>query len=337
MYLESFTHAKDPARQDLNEDRLVACGDSLFAVIDGVTDKSGLRFAGKSGGQLAGRIIEDTLRSLVDTGGLATLPATGIIEAINASFNDAYARFGLAQRIADEPNVRFGAQLALAHISGGSVRLLHVGDCGMRLNGAVMFHDQQQGDGVLAVLRSRVFAALRAAGTDLDESLAIARTCTVHGLNRLPERNGALGDRAWEVLRTDIHAELTRTFPGLPAQAVRATADSGLLYLAGLRNSQAPLGFACLDGTDVPERYINELTLPLSELDCLELYSDGYFGQPAETGRVVHWENHLATVESTDPYKTGQHASTKGSAPGSFTDDRTVLIIRKDAPQDARA
>src|SRR5690554_5249773 len=106
MYLESFTHAKDPARQDLNEDRLVTCGDSLFAVIDGVTDKSGLRFAGKSGGQLAGRIIEDTLRSLVDTGGLATLPATGIIEAINASFNDAYARFGLAQRIADEPNVR---------------------------------------------------------------------------------------------------------------------------------------------------------------------------------------------------------------------------------------
>ncbi len=332
MYLESFTHAKDPARQDLNEDRIMIGADGLYAVIDGVTDKSGLRFAGLSGGQLAGQIIEASLRSLAEANRLTGMPALAIIEAINTSFKEAYGRLGLADRVADEPNVRFGAQLAMAHVADGNVRLLHVGDCGMRLNGETLFHDQQQGDGVLAVLRSRVFSALQEAGTGLEDSLEIARTCTVHGLSQLPAQRGSLDDEAWDNLRASIMSGLPEQFPELPAEAVRAAAGSGLLHLAALRNSSEALGFPCLDGTDIPERFINKRNVPLEELYCLELYSDGYFGHPHETGRVSLWEQHLAAVEELDPYKTGPHASTKGSAPGCFTDDRTILIIRKDAP-----
>lgn len=336
MYFEAFTHAKDPAARHLNEDRIIVHGDSLFAVVDGVTDKSGLRHRGLSGGQLAGRLIDRILGELDASGELAALDAPATVAAINDSFRDAYRQLGLETKVQEDPNVRFGAQLCFVHVTGDEIRIVQVGDCGVRLDGRLLFQGDQPGDRVVASLRSRVFRALSDAGTGLDESLKISRDCTVSGLARLPGQRGLLGEDQWSALKQEILKELPGEFPDLPEADVRAAAEGGLLFLSGFRNTAGPLGFACLDGSEIPAGFINETRLPVTGFTHLELFSDGYFGQPERAGRVSFWEEHLLEVEKTDPYKTGPYASTKGSAPGRFTDDRTVLILRKETPEHAR-
>ena len=44
MHLQAFSAAKDPDRPEANEDRLVVVADRLYAVIDGVTDRTGRRY-----------------------------------------------------------------------------------------------------------------------------------------------------------------------------------------------------------------------------------------------------------------------------------------------------
>jgi hypothetical protein len=338
MHIEAFTHPKDPARPDSNEDRLVIYGDTLFAVIDGVTDKSGALYGGLTGGQLAGRIIEGALRDLVDSGRHLSADSREILELIDSRFQESYERLVLLDVITADPNYRFGAQLCAVFRSGDRLRLLHVGDCGVRIDGVPLPGRNQPGDEIMARQRAVIFAELAAAGADTEECLLLARKFTVEGLQAFPDTaEGPLDATAWAALRTRLLQELPDRFPHLPADLVREAATGGLKHLAAFRNSDHPLGHGCIDGSSVPDAFILDREIPLSETGVIELFSDGYFGAPESFGSVHAWEQHLARIEREDPAKTGTVPSTKGSAPGRFTDDRTILILRKEAPQHAPA
>jgi hypothetical protein len=333
MYTEAFTHAKDPARPDRNEDRIVMYGDSLFAVIDGVTDKSGLLHDGLTGGQLAGRLIEASLRDLVDSGAHFTASARQILELIDGRFQESYQRLDLLDKVERDANYRFGAQLCAVFIDGQKARLLHVGDCGARIDGVLQPGGNQPGDEVMSRLRSAIYARLAAAGAGTEECLLLARKYTVEGLQAFPlAAEGPLAAAAWAELRAELLDTLPAAFPQLPADLLREAALGGLRQLAAFRNSDHPLGSGCIDGSRVPDRFISDRQFPFRN-GTIELFSDGYFGMPAQGNTVKAWEEHLARVEREDPHKITTVPSTKGSAPGCFTDDRTILVIRKEVPR----
>ena len=64
MDIEAFTLAKDPNNPARNEDRYVVVPGRAYAVIDGVSDKTGIRYQGQAGGQLAGQMVEDVVRQV---------------------------------------------------------------------------------------------------------------------------------------------------------------------------------------------------------------------------------------------------------------------------------
>jgi len=343
MQLESFTCHKDPRAPLKNDDRVVAYGGRLFAVIDGVTAKKGPPLPdGSSRGQAAGVLIERALRELVDDRTAMTAGADEVLERIRRTIVGEYARLDMTEAALD-PHLRFAAQLACAFYDESHWRLLVVGDCGVRLNGAQVIATTNPGDGVIALLRKHVFAAalehLDGATGDAgatgvaphltDTALDVARAYTVAGSGSyLEEHADALPQAAYRAFTAAAEAAALTAFPDLPAALVRDTLAHGLLGIGVHRNTAGPLGAPCIDGTHVPLELVHDRRIAAADVSTLELFSDGYFGTPP-SGKVTvaAWEAHIAHVEDVDPFKVGPYPSTKGSGSGRFTDDRTVLIV----------
>lgn len=335
MHIEAFTSAKNPAAPASNEDRLVIYNDRVFGVIDGATDKSGVRLGGLTGGQLAGLVIETALRGIADAGNPMTIPARQILDRIDAEFQRCYRAHGLTDTVTADPNRRFTAQLALALTDGRALRLLQVGDCGIRINGTTTHWTPHPADAILAAVRSALYHHLERSGVDPETRLTTARAYTVAGLaDFLPDH--ALTRTAWRRLRRELSASLPSEFPELAPERVHQAAAIGLRGIAAFRNRPEPLGYGCLDGFPVPDAFVALHELSLERVHTVEIFSDGYFGLPAGSA-LRDWEAHIAAVERDDPAKVGRTPSTKGSSPGRFSDDRTILILRKDPPRHAHA
>lgn len=340
VYLEAFTAPKDPTSPHDNEDRIVAYDGRTFAVVDGVTDKSGARYDGRTGGAHAGRALERALRGLTDDGSLAQADTEFVTERLNAAIREAYARFDLLEAAAADPGLRFGATAAVAHLDGGSLRLLVVGDCGARADGRV-WQRPNPADDVVAALRGTAYAVLTEAAPTLalHDRLALARAYTVAGIgSSLPE--SPLDPPGHAALAARVHATLAAEFPRLDEHLRTTLADGGLRAAARLRaggvhtDSAGPgvLRHGVLDGFDLEVGAVDDVRLDVDAVGVLELFSDGYFGWPTPGGTVAAWEAHRARVEREDPHRLGRYRSTKGSSPGRNADDRTIVILRKEPP-----
>ena len=360
MYYEAFTCPKAPSRPHDNDDRAVAYEDRLFAVIDGVTDKSGARLPdGRSRGQAAGRLIEGVLRSVVNEGISLTITAAELLRRIEGAFQHAYRELGIVEAAGADPHLRFAAQLAAALRDGPCWRLLVVGDCGVRLNGREVLLTPHPGDAIVSLWRATVVRGAQEHGAQANrareddtpppEALRAGRAYALRGTGAfLEEEAGAVPRTLYQRLRDEALATAPARFPDLPADVVRDALHRGILGLARERNRPGPLGFASIDGFPVRLDGVIDRTLAASDVTSIELFSDGYFGLPEPPPRaatadvagataiaapcVADWERHLSAVEREDPYKIGRYASTKGSAPGRFSDDRTVLVLRDAVP-----
>jgi hypothetical protein len=63
-----------------------------------------------------------------------------------------------------------------------------------------------------------------------------------------------------------------------------------------------------------------------STVRSIELFTDGYF-EPAADPSIASWEAAFREVERIDPEKIDRYPSVKGSSPGRYADDRTVVVI----------
>ena len=86
-------------------------------------------------------------------------------------------------------------------------------------------------------------------------------------------------------------------------------------------NPDHELGFAYIDGSEVPDKFVKEYHFPLAGLSTLEFFTDGYVIPPSEI-TIEAWEQTHAQVCVEDPYRYKKYLATKPS------DDRTVAIIR---------
>ena len=84
------------------------------------------------------------------------------------------------------------------------------------------------------------------------------------------------------------------------------------------------LGYGVIDGFGTPDAFIIARRFPLAGLREVELFSDGYFHVPEESGLDAFEAAH-AWVEQVDFDKLGRFASMKGSSADQATDDRSYL------------
>lgn len=331
MYVEALCAGKDPAAQERNEDRLVLYGGALFAVIDGVTDKSGRRYDGLAGGQLAGRLVERALRRWVDDGAHMTAPAEAIVAGITREIHDAYPRLGVAADADADPNVRFAASASIVFADAERYRSIRVGDCGLRIDGGTVHVRESRVEAIHAAVRAMAYGVLATAGLPDATRLDLARAYAVDGIGVRPEADGLDSTTHDAVLRR-VRDEAPTAFPDLDPATVLDLARRGIRGSSRFRNLDEPLGFGVLDGYPVPHAHVDETWLDRNDTHTLELFSDGYYGAPASSGLVADWERHIDDVDRRDPHRVRTVLATKGASNGVRADDRTVLVLRKDPP-----
>ena len=253
-----------------------------------------------------------------------------LVARLNDGIQGAYTRFGVMDEVEADPNLRFSAALAAAFLTDDRVRLLVVGDCGVRVNGGAPIQHRHPLDGVLSQFRAVVFEALADAVQDPDLRLAVARSYTVEGIDHRP-----LDVREWvsEEQHRRIHDLVMDTLPArvpkVEPEAARAVARAGARGVGHHRNEAGPLGHGILDGFPVPTAFVLDRWIDRATVHTLELFSDGYFGFPERSGTVAAWEAHHDHLERADPHRLHLAPSTKGSSSRTFADDRTVLVLKE--------
>jgi hypothetical protein len=329
LHFEGFTQAKNPDAPETNEDRIVAIPGRVYAVIDGATDLSGLRYddrlgQGATGGHLAAQAVAEAL-AIAGAGALVNLPEPSELAAtLNGAIAATYRRIGIAEEEIQSGRQRFRAAFSAALVVGDKVRLIALGDCSIRLNGRLVLDHHFPGDTVLSKARSAAWSILVGKGLDANTVRPLARQLIVQG----PASGRALPG---PLTADDLAAILTsvRADPSVLTACSNDLALVDFILAAGLEGIRAnPSGFdaTVLDGVSDASPSIRTLDVPLGNTETLELSSDGYPAQPAAVS-IAAWEQALAEADRIDPDRIGPHASTKGRHGKNFGDDRSILII----------
>ena len=331
MRIEAFSEGKNLDDPGANEDQLLVLPGRGYAVIDGVTDRTGDRYDGMLAGQMAGLLVRDaTAAFLLDPANRDCDP-TRLVGHVTSAIREAYARFDIAEIARAKPARRFGATLALAADLGDSIRVVLIGDSGVRFDGRELITVDPGLDKVTASIRQAAWRMLEQQGADHGECVRISRACVFNGLARLhPDMAPWLDERALADLRTSYLADAAQRFPDVPAEDILTLTDGGIIDGQGRfqNNTDSPLSYCVLDGFPVPMALVRTIDRPKSSFSTLELFTDGYF-EPGAEPTVAAWEAAFAEVERDDPDKLHRYPSVKGTIGRIRADDRTVVILRR--------
>jgi hypothetical protein len=254
--------------------------------------------------------------------------AERLVERVSAGLRAACERHGILDAARADPACRFGATLTLAVDLGTSVRVIVIGDSGVRLDGHEVTLVDSGLDQVTAALRREAYRIVRAAGGDLEACRRVGRACAFHGAAALsPEMRPWLDHSTLAALR-EASLERSRVrFPGVPSADLERLLDRGIAGQGEFQNNTvSPLSYALLDGFEVPMELVRVIDRPRASLRSIELFTDGYF-EPGATAEVAAWEAAFAEVERVDPEKIDRYPSVKGSTDRVRTDDRTIVIV----------
>jgi hypothetical protein len=316
MRLEAFSASRDPTRPDANEDAFVVLPGRAYAVIDGVSDRTGTRYDGELSGRHAARLVAATLERLLLG---PPPPVESIVPTLTATLHEAYLRHGTLAAAQASWGARLCCTLALALHDGAQLHLVLVGDSGIRLNGRQVLQMNKDLDRITATLRSHAWHAVASP----DARDAVARQLTWKGTGQDP---AALAPHLTEAdiatIAAAAAAECLATLPHVPRADIAHLLANGIVGAQGDYQNvpDSILGYACLDGFAVPRTLMRITTVEARTIDTLELFTDGYFA-PGETPTLAAWEQARIAVEAADPAKTGRFRSTKA------TDDRTYVGV----------
>ncbi|MCC6717445.1 MAG: protein phosphatase 2C domain-containing protein [Acetobacteraceae bacterium] len=319
MRLEAATTSRDPAHAEANEDAIVILPGRAYAVIDGVSDRTGARYDGELSGRHAARLVAGTLERLLPG---PPPPAESIVPTLTATLHEAYLRHATLAAAQADWGARLCCTLALALHDGPRLHLVLVGDSGIRLNGREVLQATKDLDRITATLRSHAWHAV----ADPDPMLRdrIARQVAWHGTAQHPAPHGL--DLA--AIAAAAEAECIAALPHVPRADIAHLLSRGIVGAQGdyQNNPHSILGYGCLDGFAVPRTLLRIATLDTRTVETLELFTDGYF-RPGATPGLAAWEQAHAEVEAEDPAKVGRWRSTKGSTPQRWADDRSYILV----------
>lgn len=329
MRIEAFSEGKNLDDPAANEDQLLVLPGRGYAVIDGVTDRTGHRYGGAFAGHVASRIVQTAVAQHLLEAGDAPIEPPALVAAVSAAIRAGYARYDILDIARDQPWRRFGATLALAAYAGDKVRFVLIGDSGVRLNGTEAHINDTGLDLVTASLRVEAYRMVGDAGGSAQDRIRVGRACVFHGAAHLhPDMEPWLNARSLATLRARCLERCQARFPKVPLRDIETLLDGGVI--AGQtrfqNNTVSPLSYAVLDGFDVPASLIQVIDRDRAALRSIELFTDGYF-KLGGTPDVAAWEAAFQEVETIDPEKIDRYPSVKGTVGRVRADDRTVVIV----------
>lgn len=331
LHIEAFSEGKELAAPERNEDAMAILPGRLFAVADGVSDKSFKRYdGGRTSGQLASAAVVDALIGAFGGRTPAAYSPRAVIDLTTAAIAAEYARLGIADAVRTDLNLRFSSTLALAVIAGEAIELLWVGDSGIRINANTVHQEIKPLDSITADLRAGAYHRLAARGVAVAEIEAPSRALAMYGAAHAgPHVGPHLTAADIAAIAAEVAAKYARTHPEVPRDEVETMIHGGIVNGQSrfLKNTTAALGYSGLDGFAVPDVMIHQATLARASVRTIELFTDGYFDR-AEGFGVAAWEAMFDRIEREDAAKIGRYRSVKGSHPGYNADDRSYIGVR---------
>jgi hypothetical protein len=327
--IEAFSLGKDPRARHANEDRFVLLPGRAYAVIDGATDRLGTRYDGLLSGQYAAVTVQAALERLLASAGAAIDDEAFIVEGATRAIADAYRRHGTLDLARRDPNHRFSATLAYVATVDDTVKVVLVGDSGVRLNGRHVLQVEKDLDVITSILRQQAWEPISAATADPVERERLSRLIAFNGSRLDPARvRPWLDEAALSRIEAAALAANRARLPHVPEADVARLVQGGIVNAQGGYQNDASsiLGYSCLDGFDVPMRLVRVETFTRSEIETIEVFSDGYF-RPGDGFGVASWETAFEAVEREDREKIRLHLSPKGSTDEALADDRTYVGV----------
>lgn len=144
----------------MNEDAAVATK-HLLAVIDGATGKIDppLDYGGRSGGAF----LADLAAKFLSDYGRTALNGREMVRKLTEHTALTFRRMGFHETFDCRPEARPSASLAIAHLDGGVLEIVQLGDVSVRINGATLLGNRRLIDDVHAERRREAIrAALKA-------------------------------------------------------------------------------------------------------------------------------------------------------------------------------
>lgn len=330
--LEAFTLGKRRGQPETNEDSLVILPDIGYAVIDGVTDRNGTLYRNMLAGRFASRTsasaLTGFLRGVAD-GSIAYEGSAQIVALLTKAVATGYAENGSHSEVAANPNIRAGCAVVVAFVNGESLEVVSVGDSGIRINGGNVIQGLKPLDDVTGRLRREAWSYFEALGYSPSDCERFAASVTWQGTKHQPAGLATCEEKVAAAIEARALAVNRQALPEVPEWELLELIHHGIANGQGAFQNTADrmLGYGVIDGFDVPAKFIETISVPLAELQTIELFSDGYFSVPAEFG-IAAWEAEFDRVEREDPHKIGRYMSTKGTTETALTDDRTYLGVR---------
>ena len=324
MHIEAFSEAKNPAAPGANEDALLILPGRAYAAIDGVSDRTGVRYDGMLAGQYASTLVRRRLEEIL--GGARPWTPRAIVDDLTATIDAAYGHFGIREQVRTDWGGKIASTLALAYHQGDTTHILLVGDSGVRLNGTTLIREEKDLDRITSLLRREAWRLLKTRTPDPLLLEKLSRQLSVHGTAQPPA--APLDAATLSAIATAAQSACTADLPYIPPALIAGLIEGGIVGAQGghQNNPESPLGYSCLDGFDIPDRFIRFLAFPRSEITTIELFTDGYFRPGAHFG-VAAWEAAFQAAEAEDPAKIDIHLSPKGSGGGMWADDRSYLGV----------
>ena len=337
MLIEAFSQGKKYGQPEANEDSFVAIPGAGFAVIDGVTDRNGTRYAGMLSGQFASRIVKRASERFLIEQQAPRLPGSGyswagprsFIDYLTEALHAAYDQEGALSAVKSDWKIRAGCTIVAALQIQDRLEIVAVGDSGIRVNGDDLLWVLKPLDDVTAILRREAWRYFEAKGLPRQRADELAGYLTWRGTQHQVAPNESADPEVIAEIERRALAACRLHLPDAPEAELMLLIQHGIEHGQGeFQNvTDKVLGYGGLDGFHVPDRYIEHRSYALDEIDTLELFSDGYF-EPAKGFGVDQWEESFRAVEAADPHKIDRYKSTKGTTAVALTDDRTYLGVR---------
>ena len=334
MHIGAFSQGKKFDHPEDNEDSFVAIPGAGYAVIDGVTDRNGTRYAGMLSGQFASRVVKRaTERFLLEqqerepAAGYRYAGPKAFIDYLTAALRSAYIAEGSLERVETDWKVRAGCTIVAALQIGDRLEVVAVGDSGIRVNGTDLLQVLKPLDDVTSILRRETWRYFQAQGRSEADCDRLAAALTWPGTRH--QAPGTETAAVAEELEARALAACRAHLPQVPEAEIRQLIEGGIAHAQGAFQNvtDRALGYAGLDGFPVPEPLIEHRSYALADIHTLELFSDGYFA-PADGFGIPAWEQKFAETEAADPHKIDRYISTKGTTAAALADDRTYLGVR---------
>lgn len=315
MRLEALNISKYRDGSAPGDDVPLVLPGAVYGVFDGATDPKGTVVDGVDAGRLAATIVASEMAAIALEPGAGTLPGKDIVN-----------RLSIALKTRTDPlalEIPPSTTLAVALDCGATWRFLLLGDSGIRLNGAEVFHHEKRIDLVSTLARVALFSRLCHQHTDLDEAERLSRKGIFLGFE-----NAVLeGMLSTSDAKAIVESTVAKAGMGADRDIVERFLMGGIQTQHRFGNATGnPLCFDTMNGTDQQLNELQDFERAKSTVSSIELFTDGYPSIPPDVS-VAAWESAFHSAEAQDFHKTGRFATVKGSTSTEFYDDRTVIVL----------